>query len=397
MSDKKTAHVYTAPREVPTLLPRTIFSSEHEDFRRTARNFFEKEVYPHWERWEAQQHIDRETWKKAGDAGLLCVAIPEEYGGMGADRLFAAIVMEEQARVHASGPGFQLHSDIVAPYILNYGSEELKQKYLPAMAAGEKIGAIAMTEPGTGSDLQSIKTRAEDKGDHYLLNGSKIFITNGYLSDFAIVACKTGRSDKGSADISLLIVDAESEGFTKGKPLNKMGMKAQDTCELFFDDVKVPKENLLGKEGTGFMMLMGELAWERLIIAIGAQSAAEAIFNETVQYVKERQAFGRPVATFQTMRHRLAEMQTELSVGRAFVDNALEAEAKGKLTAQAAAAAKYWISDMTMRTIDQCVQSHGGYGYMWEYPVTRAFVDNRAHRIYAGTNDIMKELISRMI
>lgn len=390
-------HSFAAVPATDPLIARDVYGAEHDDYRRLARGFFETEIAPHWERWEEQQHIDRDTWTKAGAAGILCAAIPEEYGGLGGDRLFSAILMEEQARVFASAPGFMLHSDIVAPYILKYGTEEQKRKYLPKMASGEMVGAIAMTEPGTGSDLQAVRTRAEDAGDHYILNGSKIFITNGYLADLVIVVAKTGNSGKGSNDISLLLVEAASEGFSKGKPLKKIGMKGQDTCELFFDSVKVPKANLLGQEGGGFFMLMGELAWERLIIAIQAQAAAEAVFDTTRQYTKDRHAFGRPIGAFQTMRHKLAELYTEISVGRAFVDNAMKAEVAGTLSPQAAAAAKCWVSDMAMRVIDQCVQMHGGYGYMQEYAVARAFVDNRAHRIYGGTNDIMKELISRFL
>ncbi len=388
---------FVAPPETPMLLRRTIFQPEHEDYRRGVRRFFEEEVYPHWERWEEQGHVDRGLWNKAGKAGLLCVAIPEEFGGLGADRLFATIVMEEQARVGATGPGFSLHSEIVAPYILHYGTDAQKRRYLPPMASGDLIGAIAMTEPGTGSDLQSIRTRAEDKGDHYLLSGSKIFITNGYLSDVVVVVAKTGETGKGSADTSLLLVDATAPGFTKGRPLKKMGMRAQDTCELFFDDVRVPKENLLGAVGSGFAMLMQQLAWERLMIAIQAQASAEATFDITRDYVKNRNAFGRPVAAFQTMRHRMAELQTDLSVGRTFVDECLKAEMSGTLTPMAAAGAKMWVSEMCSRVADQCVQMHGGYGFMWEYPVARSFVDNRAHRIYGGTNEIMKELISRAL
>jgi long-chain-acyl-CoA dehydrogenase len=396
MTDTSAAS-FAAPPETRSMLPRTIFGPEHEDYRRSVRRFFEGEVYPHWERWEAQGHVDRDLWRKAGMAGLLCAAIPEEFGGLGADRLFATVVMEEQARVGASGPGFALHSDIVAPYILHYGSGAQKREYLPRMASGETIGAIAMTEPGTGSDLQNIRTRAEDRGDHYRLNGSKIFITNGFLSDLVIVVAKTGATGKGSNDTSLLLVDAGLPGFSKGQPLKKMGMRAQDTCELFFDDVRVPKDRLLGNEGAGFAMLMQQLGWERLLIAIQAQAAAEATFDLTRDYVKNRKAFGRAVADFQTMRHRLAELHAELSVGRTFVDECLKAEMAGTLTPVAAAGAKMWVSDMCSRVIDQCVQMHGGYGYMWDYPVARAFVDNRAHRIYGGTNDIMKELISRAL
>ncbi|MHA0036387.1 acyl-CoA dehydrogenase family protein [Deinococcus sp. PESE-13] len=397
VQDRVAAQPFIAPEPTPPLLPRTLMGPEQEAFRRTARRFFETEIAPHREAFEAQGHIPRELWNRAGELGLLCTAIPEEYGGMGGDRLFSSVLMEEQGRVLASAPGFMLHSDIVAPYLLRYGTEEQKQKYLPRMATGELVGAIAMSEPGAGSDLQGIKTRAEDQGDHYLLNGSKIFITNGYLADIVIVVARTGSTGKGSRDISLLIVEAASEGFTKATPLHKMGMKGQDTAELFFSDVKVPKENLLGQAGQGFVMLMQELPWERLIIAIQAQAATEAVFDLTRQYVKERQAFGQSVMDFQVTRHKLAELQTELSLGRTYVDECTRTMLAGKLTPQAASAAKYWVSEMCSRVMDACVQLHGGYGYMWEYPVARAFVDNRAHRIYGGTNEIMKELIGRSL
>lgn len=387
--------VFTAPEVTPPLLPRHLMQPEHEAFRRTARRFFETEVAPHGEQFERDGHIPRALWNRAGEVGLLCTAIPEEYGGMGGDRLFSAVVMEEQARVLASAPGFAVHSDIVAPYLLHYGTEAQKHAYLPRLTTGELVGAIAMTEPGAGSDLQGIKTRAEDQGDHYLLNGSKIFITNGYLADLVIVVAKTGTTGKGSRDISLLVVDVNSPGFSKGRPLKKLGMRGNDTAELFFDNVKVPRENLLGQEGEGFRMLMAELPWERLIIAIQAQAAAEAVFDLTRQYVGERQAFGQAVSAFQVTRHKLAELQTEISLGRTYVDECCRVLQSGKLTPQAASAAKYWVSEMCSRVMDACVQLHGGYGYMWEYPVARAFVDNRAHRIYGGTNEIMKELIGR--
>lgn len=388
---------FTPASDLTPLVPRTIYSDEHEALRMTARRYFEEVVAPHHARFEAQGHVDRDIWTKAGEAGLLLTAIPEEYGGLGADRLVSAIVMEEQSRVGASSVGFSLHSDIVAPYILNFGSEEQKQTYLPKMASGEMIGAIAMTEPGTGSDLQSIKTRAEDKGDHWLLNGSKIFITNGYLSDVVIVAARTGASGQGSADTSLFLVDAGLDGFTKGTPLKKVGMKGQDTCELFFDDVKLPKDAILGGPGMGFGMLMKELAWERLLIAILAQGAAEMALAHTLDYAKERQAFGRPIADFQVQRHKLAQLASEVSLGRVYTDECLKAEVEGTLSAAGAASAKCWVSEMCSRVIDHCVQIHGGYGFMWEYPVARAFVDNRVHQIYGGTNDIMRELIARSL
>lgn len=377
------------------MIPRTIYNAEHEAFRDTARRFFRTEVMPQYEKWEEQQHIDRNLWNRAGELGLLGATMPVEYGGSGVDRLYSAILIEEQAYAMDAASGFVLHSDIVTNYILNFGNEEQKQKWLPKMTSGECVGAIAMTEPGTGSDLQAIRTTAVDMGDHYLLNGSKIFITNGYLCDMAVVAAKTGNSEKNSANISLFIVDAHSEGFSKGKPLKKIGMKGQDTAELFFDNVKVPKENLLGMEGMGFMMLMKELAWERLLVGLIAQAAAEVTLAETIRYTKERKAFGKPIGAFQNTRFKLAEMRTKIDLGRVYADRCLQQQVEGTLSVEAAAAAKYWLSEMVNQVADECVQLHGGYGYMLEYPVARSWADNRAHRIYAGTNEIMKELIAR--
>jgi len=380
------------------MIPRTIFTAEHEDFRKTVKRFFAEEVVPHREAWEAQQHVDRKLWNKAGEMGLLCVTMPEEYGGLGVDRSYSTILMEEQSYAGDSGVGFALHSDIVAPYINNFGTKEQKAKYLPKMATGELVGAIAMTEPGTGSDLQAVKTTAVLDGDHYVLNGSKIFITNGYLSDLVIVVAKTGTSGEGSKDTSLLLVEAASEGFSKGKPLNKVGMKAQDTCELFFNNVRVPKENLLGgKEGMGFIQLMTELAWERLIIAITSVAGAEHALKHTIDYTKQRKAFGKPIGAFQNTRFKLAEMKAELAIARVYVDRCIELVLKKKLGVDDAATAKYWTSDLMCKVIDECVQLHGGYGYMLEYPIARAWVDARAQRIYGGTNEIMKELIARTI
>jgi alkylation response protein AidB-like acyl-CoA dehydrogenase len=379
------------------MIPRTLFTSEHEDFRKTVRRFFETEVVPHRDAWDEQQHVDRGLWNKAGELGLLCVTMPEEYGGLGVDRTYSTILMEEQSYAGDSGVGFSLHSDIVAPYINNFGTPEQKAKYLPKMASGEMVGAIAMTEPGTGSDLQSVKTTAVADGDDYVLNGSKIFITNGYLSDLVIVVAKTGNSGEGAKDISLLLVEANSPGFTKGRPLKKVGMKAQDTCELFFNDVRVPKANLLGKEGMGFIMLMKELAWERLIIAITSVAGAEAAMKHTLEYTRSRKVFGKPVASFQNTRFKLAEMKTELAIARTFVDRCIEMTLQNKLGVDDAAMAKYWCSDLMNKVIDECVQLHGGYGYMLEYPVARAWIDARAQRIYGGTNEIMKELIARTL
>ncbi|MEF9956799.1 MAG: acyl-CoA dehydrogenase family protein [Acinetobacter sp.] len=386
-----------AIRPVPNMLPRQLFTSEHEAFRETVRKFYEKEVVPNIEKYEQQQHVDRDLWNKAGELGLLCSTMPEQYGGSGVDRLYSMILIEEQAYAMDSSTGFSLHSDIVANYINNFGTEAQKQQWLPKMATGETVTAIAMTEPGTGSDLQAVRTTAVSDGDDYVINGSKIFITNGYLCDMAIVVCKTGDNEKGSANLSLLIVEANRAGFSKGKPLNKIGMKGQDTCELFFDNVRVPKENLLGMEGMGFMMLMKELAWERMIVAIICQAGAEAAFAHTVQYTKERKAFGKAISTFQNTRFKLAELRTEIDFCRAYLDRCMELQLKDQLGIDAAAAAKYKISDMFSKVVDECLQLHGGYGYMLEYPIARAYIDNRANRIYAGTNEIMKELISRTL
>lgn len=386
-----------AIRPIANMLPRNLFTAEHEAFRETVRKFYEKEVVPNIEKYEQQQHVDRDLWNKAGAMGLLCATMPEAYGGSGVDRLYSMILIEEQAYAMDSSTGFSLHSDIVANYLNNFGNEAQKKDWLPKMASGETVTAIAMTEPGTGSDLQAVRTTAVLEGDDYVINGSKIFITNGYLCDMVIVVCKTGSSDKGSANLSLLIVEADQAGFSKGKPLNKIGMKGQDTCELFFDNVRVPKENLLGIEGMGFMMLMKELAWERMLVAIICQAGAEAAFAHTVQYTKDRKAFGKSVASFQNTRFKLAELRTEIDFCRAYLDRCMELQLEENLGIDAAAAAKYKISEMFSKVVDECLQLHGGYGYMMEYPIARAYIDNRANRIYAGTNEIMKELISRSL
>ncbi|WP_286740890.1 MULTISPECIES: acyl-CoA dehydrogenase family protein [Acinetobacter] len=387
----------SAIRPLASMLPRQLFNDEHEAFRETVRKFYEKEVTPHTEKYEQQQHIDRELWNKAGELGLLCATMPEAYGGSGVDRLYSMILIEEQAYAGDSATGFSLHSDIVANYILNFCNETQKQQWLPKMATGEVVTAIAMTEPRTGSDLQAIRTSAVLEDDEYVINGSKIFITNGYLCDMAIVVCKTGHSEKGSANLSLIMVEADRAGFSKGKPLNKIGMKGQDTCELFFDNVRVPKKNLLGQKDMGFMMLMKELAWERLIVAIICQAGAEAAFAHTVKYTKERQAFGKPISAFQNTRFKLAELRTEIEICRAYLDRCMQLQLTQELGIDAAAAAKYKISELYSKVVDECLQLHGGYGYILEYPIARAYLDNRANRIYAGTNEIMKELISRSL
>jgi alkylation response protein AidB-like acyl-CoA dehydrogenase len=386
-----------AIRPLANMLPRHLFNAEHEAFRETVRKFYEKEVVPNIAKYEQQQHVDRDLWNKAGAMGLLCATMPEQYGGSDVDRLYSMILIEEQAYAMDSSTGFSLHSDIVANYIFNFGNEEQKSNWLPKMASGEVVTAIAMTEPGTGSDLQAVRTTAVLDGNDYVINGSKIFITNGYLCDMAIVVCKTGSGDKGSANLSLLMVEADRAGFSKGQPLDKIGMKGQDTCELFFDNVRVPKENLLGMEGMGFMMLMKELAWERMLVAIICQAGAEAAFAHTVQYTKQRQAFGKPISAFQNTRFKLAELRTEIDFCRAYLDRCMELQLEEKLGIDAAAAAKYKISEVFSKVVDECLQLHGGYGYMMEYPIARAYIDNRANRIYAGTNEIMKELISRSL
>jgi long-chain-acyl-CoA dehydrogenase len=379
------------------MIPRTLFSAEHEDFRKTARRFFTEEVIPHREAWEAQQHVDRKLWNRAGELGLLCMNLPEEYGGVGAtDRLFNVVMLEEQAYTGDSGFGVAVHADIVANYIVNFGTAEQKQQWLPKLCSGEAVGAIAMTEPGTGSDLQSVRTTATVDGDHYVINGSKIFITNGYLSDLVIVVAKTGNTGEGSKDISLILVDAHAPGLKKGKPLRKIGMHSQDTCELFFENVRVPKSNLLGpKEGMGFVMLMQELAWERLIIAITSICGAEAALKMTLDYTRNRKVFGKSVASYQNTRFKLAELKAEIAIGREFVDKCIELVGRKKLGVDDAATAKMWTSDLLSKVIDQCLQFHGGYGYMIEYPIARAYIDTRATRIFGGTNEIMKELIAR--
>ncbi|MGQ0709386.1 MAG: acyl-CoA dehydrogenase family protein [Rhodoferax sp.] len=379
------------------MIPRTLFQAEHDEFRRNVRRFIQDEITPQHERWEAQQCVDRAIWNRAGALGMLCMTMPEQYGGAGGDRRYSAVMLEELARAGASGIGFPLHSDIVANYINNFGSEAQKQHWLPRMASGETVTAIAMTEPGTGSDLQAVQTSAVAEGDEYVINGSKIFITNGLLCDLVIVVARTGSSGEGARDISLILVEADRAGFTKGRPLKKVGMKAQDTCELFFDNVRVPRSNLLGSEGMGFIALMRELAWERLIIAVAAMAAADAALQWTLEYTRNRKVFGKPVAVYQNSRFKLAEMKSEIAIGRVYVDRCMELVLEGNLAPDAAAAAKYWCSDLQNRVMDECVQLHGGYGYMLEYPIARAWIDSRAQRIYGGTNEIMKELIARMM
>jgi alkylation response protein AidB-like acyl-CoA dehydrogenase len=381
-----------------TMIDRTLFTSDHEAFRDSFRRFIDKEVVPFHAAWEEQGYVDRTVWNKAGENGFLCMTMPEEHGGSEADKLYSVVQFEEVARAGVTGIGFSLHSEIVAPYILHYGTPEQKAKYLPKLATGELIGAIAMSEPAAGSDLQGIKSTAiaQDDGS-YLLNGSKTFITNGWHADLVVVVAKTNPA-AGGKGTSLLLVERGMAGFSVGKRLNKMGMKAQDTSELFFDNVRIPAENLLGGkplENRGFICLMEQLPWERLQIAISAVAASQAAIGWTVDYVKERKVFGQPVASFQNTRFKLAELQTEVQVAQVFVDKCCELILDNKLDTATASMAKYWTTDLQCKVMDECVQLFGGYGYMWEYPITRAYADARVQRIYGGTNEIMKEVITR--
>jgi acyl-CoA dehydrogenase len=380
------------------MIDRTLFTPDHEAFRDSFRRFMDKEIAPHHEAWEEQGYVDREVCRQAGANGFLCMTLPEAYGGAGADKLYSVVQMEELARGGFTGIGFGLHSEIVAPYILHYGTEAQKHKYLPLLASGDMVGAIAMTEPAAGSDLQGVKSTALQQSDgSYVLSGSKTFITNGWHADLVIVVAKTDPT-AGAKGTSLLLVERSMPGFEKGKRLKKLGLKAQDTSELFFDNVRVPADHLLGGEpmkNRGFICLMEQLPWERLQIAVTAVAAAQAAIDWTVAYVKERKVFGQPVAAYQNTRYTLAELQTEVQVARVFVDKCCELIAQGKLDTATASMAKYWCSDLQCKVMDECVQLHGGYGYMWEYPITRAYADARVQRIYGGTNEIMKEVISR--
>ncbi len=378
------------------MLTRTIFAPEHEMLRDSARRFFEREVAPHHRQWEKAGVAPRSIWQKAGEHGLLCVNILEVYGGGGADRLAAAVLIEEQARLGLSGPGFSTHSDIVAPYILNYGTAAQKLKWLPAMARGDLIGAIVMTEPDAGSDLRAIRTTAIRDGDDLVINGQKTFITNGACADLLVMATKSG-ANTGPKDLTLVVVDGARRGLTRGQPFEKIGMKAQDTCELFFDNVRIPASNILGAEGQGFALLAKELAWERLQIAVGAVATCHAALEWTRDYTRQRKAFGKTVSEFQNTRFRLAEIKTEIQIAQVFVDRCLLEVNNDALDATTAAMAKYWCTELMGRVLDQCLQLHGGYGYMWDMPIARAYADARVHRIYGGSNEIMRELIARSL
>ena len=377
-------------------IPRTLFEAEHEMFRDSVRKFLEAEAVPHHAQWEKEGQVDKALWRKAGEQGFLAPTMPEEYGGVGVDFRYNAIVVEELSRLGLSGIGWSLHSDIAVPYLLNYGSEEIKQKFIPGCVSGEVVTAIAMTEPGTGSDLQSVATTAVRDGDEYVLNGSKTFITNGQHADLVVVVAKTDPS-AGAKGTSLILVEGGTPGFERGRNLDKVGLKAQDTSELFFRNCRVPASNLLGREGMGFAYLMEELAQERLAIAIGAVAACEAVLKTTVEYVQERKAFGKPILAFQNTQFKLAELDAEVTQARVFVDRCLELHLDRQLDAVTAAKAKLLTTDLQGRVCDECVQLHGGYGFMWEYPVARAYADARVQRIYGGTNEVMKLIIGRAL
>lgn len=375
-------------------IERTVYSSdEHKLICDSVDKFIQKEAIPHYAEWEAAKAVPHAFWEKVGEQGFLCMDVPEAYGGAGMDFSFSTMI-QERFRYAGVDFGIGVHSDIVAPYIVKYGSEFQKQRFLPKMVSGEWVGCIGMTEPDAGSDLKALKTTAKDMGDYYLVNGSKTFITNGYVSDFVICACRT---NKGTPDegITLLLIESSFEGYTKGKPFEKIGSRAQDTCELFFEDVKVPKSHLLGGEGKGFHIMMEELARERLGIAIEAVASATSALDTTIQYVSERKAFKKRIADFQNTQFKLADLAADLQVHQSFVDACITLHASGKLTPIQASIAKLKATEMCGKMTDECVQLHGGYGYMWEYGIARNYAASRVTRIYGGANEIMKMIIAR--
>ena len=377
-------------------MARTVFTAEHEMFREAVRAFLEQPVVPHHLEWEKQGLVPRDVWREAGRWGLLCPMAPEEYGGAGGDFGFAAVIIEELARENATGLGFSMHSDVVTPYITKFGTEELKQEWMPRLIAGEAIGALGMTEPGTGSDVKAIRTTASREGDEYVINGSKTFITNGINCGLIILACKTDPS-AGRKGVSLIVVPEGTPGFTKGRKLDKIGLLAQDTAELFFEDVRVPAHYLLGQENLGFSYMMSELPQERMIVPIRAAASIEAMLERTVEYTKDRSAFGVPLFSFQNTKFKLADARAQLEMLRAFVDDCLAEFLRGELSADRAAMAKLMGAEMQNRILDDLVQLHGGYGFMNEFVVSRAWRDARVMRIYAGTSEIMREIIARTL
>ncbi len=378
-------------------MERSLFSEEHDIFRRNFRQFAETRVMPQQSKWREQGVVDREIWLEAGDSGFLCPWMEEEYGGAGGDFLHSVIVMEELCRVYESGWAASLHSDIIVPYIHSFGNPEQKAKLLPGCVSGETITALAMTEPGTGSDLAGIATTAKRDGDEYVINGAKTFISNGMSCDLAVVAARTENSDDPHRSLSLFVIEGDRPGFIRGRRLEKMGMESQDTAELAFDDCRVPAENLLGQEGGGFMMLMQKLQQERLCVAVMSQASAEKVLEDAIAYTQERKAFGRSISKFQNTQFTLAQCATEIEVGRAFLDNLIAQHVAGKYLVKECSMAKLWQTEMQGRVVDACLQLYGGYGYMLEYPISRAYMDARVQRIYAGTNEIMKVIIAKQM
>ena len=376
------------------MIPRIIFTEYHEMFRDSVRRFIAEEITPHYDEWEKAGIVPREAWLKAGEVGLLCVTVPEEYGGIGADFLHSAIMIEEMARAGHTAPAYYLQSDIVAPYILHHGSEEQKSHWLPKMASGEVVAALGMSEPSGGSDVQNIKTTAIRDGDDYVINGQKVFITNGHAADLVVLACKTDPTARGRG-VSLILVETDRPGFERGRLLEKMGCKAQDTAELFFSDLRVPVSNLLGKENCGFYVLMQELAQERLIQSIRAVASSEAALEWTQEYAEQRKMFGHTLADFQNTQFKLAEMKAELTMQRVFLDRCIELHFEGKLDSVDAAMSKLVSTEMQGRVMDQCLQLFGGWGYMWEYPIARAFADARMSRVGGGSIEVMKQIIGK--
>ena len=377
-------------------MSRPYLTEEHEIFRESLRKFLEKEAYPYYEEWEKNKEVPRSFWKKLGEQGYLCPQVDEKYGGFNADFGFAVVLNEEMEKVGSGMVGIGLHSDITIPYIESYGTEEQKERWLPGAVSGDLISAIAMTEPGAGSDLQGVKTTAIADGDHYIINGEKTFITNGYSADLVVVVCKTDPNAKPAyKGISLIVVEAGTPGFKKGKKLDKLGQHANDTSELIFEDVRVPKSNLLGKEGKGFYYLMEKLQQERLMVAIQAQAAAERMLEITMDYVKQREAFGQTISKFQNTQFKIAEMATEIKIGRIFLDQLIVDHMKKKDIVTEVSMAKWWITDLAKKVATECLQLHGGYGYMEEYEIARRYRDVTVTSIYAGSNEIMKYIIAK--
>ncbi len=373
------------------------YTEEHKIFRQAMRKFFEKEVSPNVDQWEEDGIVPRGIWKKMGEQGFLCMSVPEEYGGLEADFLYSVILAEELVRTRHSGLAAPLHTDVVVPYIVAFGSEELKHKYLPGCISGDLITAIGMTEPNAGSDLASMRTTAVDDGDHVIINGQKTFISNGILCDLIVLAVRDPKEENPYQAIDLYVVEADTPGFEKGRKLKKIGWHSQDTAELFFNDCRVPKANRLGEKGSGFLMMMEKLQQERLLVCILAVPAAEACLEMTIQYCKERSAFGRPISKFQNTQFKIVEMATEVKLGRTFLDKLVVEHMEGKNIVVEVSMAKYWTTEMAMRVADGCLQLHGGYGYCEEYPIARAWRDMRVMQIFAGTNEIMKGIAAKFM